>query len=130
MEGPCCRFRREARAREATSTLHGVADSLKVLDLNGRLEKQTSKVGVKMRLVTQSSSQQQRRHHGQHCDARSLAGVLFSATTTPEGLSLELHSAPPALRAARMDRPGHPRGDNDIVERYRNPSKVVELPRA
>jgi hypothetical protein len=37
---------------------------------------------------------------------------------------LEAHSAPPALRAGRMDRSGRPEGDNDIVEQYRNPSKV------
>ena len=31
-------------------------------------------------------------------------------------LPLEAHSAPPALRAGRMDRCGRPEGDNDIVE--------------
>src|SRR4051794_24833571 len=48
------------------------------------------------------------------------------ATTEP--LPLEAHSAPPALRAGRMDRSGRPEGDNDIVEQYKNPSK--SFPRA
>jgi len=39
MEGPQCRVRREARAREHIYT--AVMDSLKVLDPNGRLEKRT-----------------------------------------------------------------------------------------
>ena len=40
MEGPECRFRREARARGDIDI--AAADSVKALDLNGRLEKQTS----------------------------------------------------------------------------------------
>ena len=48
------------------------------------------------------------------------------ATTEP--LPLAAHSLLPALRARRMDRPGRPQGDNDIVERLKNPSKA--LPRA
>jgi hypothetical protein len=42
---------------------------------------------------------------------------------------LEAHSAPPALRAGRMDRSGRPEVDNDIVEQYNNP-KELALPRA
>jgi hypothetical protein len=38
---------------------------------------------------------------------------------------LERHSVSPALRAGRMDRPGRPQGDNDIVEQYKNPSKEL-----
>jgi hypothetical protein len=38
-EGPWCRFRREARAVSDIDTV--VADSLKALDPNGRLEKLT-----------------------------------------------------------------------------------------
>src|ERR1700712_3809905 len=44
-------------------------------------------------------------------------------------LPLEVHSAPPALRAGRMDRSGRPEGDNDIVEQYNNPRELA-LPRA
>ena len=40
---------------------------------------------------------------------------------------LEAHSAPPVLRAGRMDRSGRPEGDNDLVEQYRNPSKELAL---
>src|ERR1700694_3871588 len=50
------------------------------------------------------------------------------ATTEP--FPLEAHSLLPALRARRMDRPGRPQGDNDIVEQYSNPSKELSLPRA
>src|ERR1700686_1482145 len=44
-------------------------------------------------------------------------------------LPLEAHSAPPALRAGRMDRSGRPEGDNDIAEQYNNPRELA-LPRA
>jgi hypothetical protein len=47
------------------------------------------------------------------------------ATTEP--LPLEAHSVLPALRARRMDRPGRPQGDNDIVEQDSNPSKELSL---
>src|SRR3984893_7370781 len=39
-------------------------------------------------------------------------------------LPLEAHSAPPALRAARMDRSGGPEVDHDIVEQYNNPREL------
>jgi hypothetical protein len=42
MEGPWCRVRREARARERHRHWSGVVDSLKALDPDGRLEKRTS----------------------------------------------------------------------------------------
>ena len=48
---------------------------------------------------------------------------LFSST--PEYRSLDFHSVSPALRAGRMDRPGRPQDDNDIVEQYCNPSKEL-----
>ena len=47
---------------------------------------------------------------------------------TAEPFPLEPHSVLPALRARRMDRPGRPQGDNDIVEQYSNPSKELPLP--
>src|SRR6266581_5562997 len=56
------------------------------------------------------------------------AYVLFSST--PEYIPLDFHSVSPALRAGRMDRPGRPEGDNDIVEQYNNPSRELSLPRA
>ena len=40
---------------------------------------------------------------------------------------LEAHSAPPALRAGRMDRSGRPEGGNDIVEQYNNPRELALL---
>jgi hypothetical protein len=49
---------------------------------------------------------------------------------TAEPFALEARSLLPALRARRMDRPGRPQGDNDIVEQYSNPSKELSLPRA
>jgi hypothetical protein len=49
------------------------------------------------------------------------------ATTEP--FPLEAHIVLPALRARRMDRPGRPEGDNDIVEQYNNP-KELALPQA
>src|SRR3979411_2156840 len=58
---------------------------------------------------------------------RSHTGVdLYTAQTarcppaTTEPFPLEAHSVLPALRARRMDRPGRPQGDNDIVEQYSN----------
>jgi hypothetical protein len=68
--------------------------------------------------------QSQRQHHG----ARLYLGVLFSSMA--EYIPLDFHSVSPALRAGRMDRPGRPEGDNDIVEQYYNPSKELSLPRA
>jgi hypothetical protein len=55
---------------------------------------------------------------------------VLSTSSTPEDIFL-LHpkGAPPARRAAHMDRPGRPQGDNDIVEQYNNP-KELALPRA
>jgi hypothetical protein len=50
-------------------------------------------------------------------------------STTTEPLPLEPHSVLPELRVGRMDRPGRPQGDNDIVEQYNNP-KELALPRA
>src|SRR5215472_15350329 len=49
---------------------------------------------------------------------------------TTESFPLEAQTLLPALRARRMDRPGRLEGDNDIVERYKNPSKELALPRA
>ncbi|MGY3605641.1 MULTISPECIES: hypothetical protein [unclassified Bradyrhizobium] len=46
-----------------------------------------------------------------------------STTTTAEYIPLDSHSVSPALRAGRMDRPGRPLDDNDIVEQHNNPSK-------
>jgi hypothetical protein len=43
------------------------------------------------------------------------------ATTAP--FRLEAHILLPALLARHMDLPGRPQRDNDIVERYCNPSK-------
>ena len=60
--------------------------------------------------------------------ARLYLCVLFS--TTAEYISLDFHSVSPALRAGRMDRPGRPEGDNDIVEQYYNPSKELSYTRA
>src|SRR4029077_4193594 len=53
----------------------------------------------------------------------SSAWLLFTSMSTPH------RCAPPALRAGRMDRSGHPEGDNDIVEQYNNPKELVS-PRA
>jgi hypothetical protein len=50
------------------------------------------------------------------------------ATTEP--FPLEAQFVLRALQARRMDRSGRPQGDNDIVEQYCNPSKVLALPRA
>jgi hypothetical protein len=47
--------------------------------------------------------------------------------TTTEPSPPETHSELPALRVHRMDRPGRPQGDNDIVEQYCNPSKELAL---
>jgi hypothetical protein len=47
---------------------------------------------------------------------------------TTESLSLGTHSVSPAPRVRRMDRPDHPQGDNDIVERSMSPSRVPDLP--
>ena len=56
--------------------------------------------------------------------------IQFLFSSTPEYIPLDFHSVSPALRAGRMDRPGHPEGDTDIVEQYNNPSKELSLPRA
>jgi len=47
---------------------------------------------------------------------------------TMESLSPESQSVLPALWVRRMDRPDHPRDDNDIVERNKSPSRVPDLP--
>jgi hypothetical protein len=46
-----------------------------------------------------------------------------STTTIAEYIPLDFRSVSPALRAGRMDRPGRPQGDNDIVEQCNNPNK-------
>src|SRR6266704_1917660 len=73
--------------------------------------------------LTHSGPQPQRQHHGRAC-------ISASFSSTPEYIPLDFHSVSPALRAGRMDRPGRPEGDNDIVEQYNNPSKELSLPRA
>jgi hypothetical protein len=54
---------------------------------------------------------------------RLYLSVLSSSTA--EYIPLDFRSVSPALRAGRMDRPGRPQGDNDIVEQYYNPSKEL-----
>jgi hypothetical protein len=49
------------------------------------------------------------------------------APTRTGPLPLEAHSELLALRDRRMDRPDHPRGDNDIVGRYKSPNRVPEF---
>src|SRR6185437_1863014 len=56
-------------------------------------------------------------------------GRITASRTTPERFPLEVQSVSPGPGAGRMDRPGRPRGDNDIVERYKNPNKELALPR-
>ena len=77
--------------------------------------------------MTRRGPQPQRQHRG----AQLYLGVLTStstSTSSAEASPLDSHSVSPALQAGRMDRPGRPQGDNDIVEQYYNPSKA--LPRA
>ena len=59
-------------------------------------------------------------------DHAPVQGPNHSPATTKR-LSLETHSARPALPVRRMDQLDHPPGDTDIVERYTSPSRVPEL---
>ena len=56
-------------------------------------------------------------------------GRITASKTTPERFPLEVQSVSPGPGVGRMDRPGRPQGDNDIVERYKNPNKELAVPR-
>lgn len=77
-------------------------------------------------LVTQSAPQSTQRH-----DARLYPGapIQFRIRQSPITTSMATatpHSGPTTTpEAARMDQPGRPEGDSDIVEQYNNPKELA-----
>ena len=143
MEGPWCRVRREARARELIDT--GVVDSLKVLDPDRPIrEADIRSYGLLRRKLSSISLAQIQIGHERECQARknfigagnfrlsaafrdrSAGGPSTVALHKPHGLSCSLSctiNGSSNMKAARIHRFGAP--DVVVVEEVPRPAPAA-----